>query len=183
MLHLIFSAGIVYLVLTFLTDDPRWENLRSYLYSRFDSNPDFPRLTTFLFGLIIVFVCPELFRLQNLFLGLVVSNRPFGLATLKHVLKSTTHQLLAIHNFSLFDSPNGKSIGLTKRSLKLAAGYLVYLIPTGAFAFVLLFANTDKTVCREMKAPFLLNNNFSPITDLENMYQERREFSWKRTAR
>jgi len=56
------------------------------------------------------------------------------------------------------------------------------VLPSGALAFVLLLASSDKTNCREMKAPFLLDTNYSPALNLEEIIFLRQGISEDRNA-
>ena len=59
----------------------------------------------------------------------------------------------------------------------IICGYFAYILPVGIIGFILLFANSEKNICVEMKAPFLLDNNFEPTSNLTQMFEDRRHGS------
>ena len=120
-------------------------------------------------------VCPILFLVKNLFIGFVLTNDKFAMETVKHLLLSMRHQLVVLHNLSLFDSnPKGRT-NIFPRSFKLIIGYIIYLIPTAICGLVILFSGSTSDICTELKAPFLLDNNFAPTVDMPEMYKMRQD--------
>ena len=157
--------------LSFLIHDERWVNLRSYLFNTLDNPPD-DKNTTFIFGIIISLVCPELFRLQNILLGLTVTNGNVGCKTLMKIIKSTGVHLV-IPDVSVFDTTPKRTFSFRK-CIKLTVGYFVYVLPVLALLYGLLYAQTNQTICRELNARFLLDNNVEPAVNLTKMYEDRR---------
>ena len=58
--------------------------------------------------------------------------------------------------------------------VKLAAGYCLYVVPTGIIGFVFLLASSNTFVCTEMGAPFLLDNSLMPDFNMSELYKMRR---------
>ena len=162
--------------LTFLIHDQRWVNLRSYFFDTLDNPQDdtHDKNTTFIFGIIISLVCPELFRLQNILFGLIVTNGNVSFKTLMKITKSTGEQLVIIHDTFLYDTKPRKRFSFVQKCLKLTVGYLAYVLPVFIMLMALLYGQSDKTICRELNARFLLDNNVEPAVNLTKMYEDRR---------
>ena len=155
--------------MVYLNNDDRWNNLREHYFQVYGE-----KLVTLGFGVVISFICPLVFGFQNIILGLFLTNRTLNLETFRHVFKTTTFQLVVIYDLSLFDKKNGKKIENIWRLGKLAIGYLFYVMPIGIIFYLFLFVKSNSFVCQEMKAPFLLDNNFEPAVNLTKMYEARR---------
>ena len=59
------------------------------------------------------------------------------------------------------------------RFLKLAAGYLFYVLPIGGVGYLFLLVKSESFVCQEMKAPFLLDNAYPPAVNMTHVYEMR----------
>ena len=163
----------------FLHHDERWNNARSYIFDTLGRG-----YTTCLFGVILTFVCPFLFGLNNIVFGLTVTNGKFGINTIKHVIMAMQQELVILHNISLFNSNYDKQRSFCRRCFDLVIGYLFYLVPIGSFGFCLLFAAPQgslQTICSKMNATFLLNNSIPAEVDMEEMFQMRLE-SYRRSS-
>ena len=154
--------------MVFLNDDARWNNLRSHCLDLYG-----PERVSFIFGVIITFICPLVFGFQNILLGLSLTSQKLTFKTFRHVFKTTTYQLVIIYDLTLFDKKNGKKIKNIWRLGKLAIGYFFYVLPIGIIFYLFLFVKSNSFVCQEMKAPFLLDNNYKPVVDMEEIYQAR----------
>ena len=91
---------------------------------------------------------------------------------------TTITQLVVIYDSSLFYKNNKDSKKGIVRVGKMAAGYLLYVLPVGCIGYLFLFVNSifgNSFICQDMKAPFLLNNNFTPAVNIEELYLMRRE--------
>ena len=160
--------------LVFLNNDERWNNLREYSINVYGV-----KSVTCVFGVVISIICPFIFGLQNILLGLMVTNGEFGKETLNHILQSTRTQLVVIYDLTLFDRKNGEKIKSVKniwRLANLAIGYLFYVLPIGIILYLFLFVRYTTFVCQELKAPFLLDNNFKPVNDMDEIWQIRKEY-------
>ena len=71
-----FECTLLKKSVVFLHRDERWRNLRKYLLDRYGVTR-----TTLFYGIVIWLICPVLFRLQYILLGMVQSNKtPFFLS-------------------------------------------------------------------------------------------------------
>ena len=156
--------------LVYLNNDLRWKNLRDY-YMEEDAKG-----VTFIFGLIISVICPFIFQLQNIMLGLFITNGKLNKETFKHVIKTTRKQLVIIYDLTMFDRNPGKKIKVILRMAKLAIGYFFYVLPIGIIGYIFLFINSKSFICQEMKAPFLLDNSYEPAVNLTEASELRTEY-------
>ena len=107
---------------------------------------------TFVFGLIISFVCPVIFCLQNFLLGLFITNGKMSKGTVTHVLKTLVHQLVVVYDLTLFDINNqNQSRKKVWKWAKLGIGYLFYLVPVGIIGYLFLTIRIQFTICTDMK--------------------------------
>jgi len=132
--------------------------------------------TPLIFAIVITFICPILFGLKNVLFGLIISG-DFGTESAKHIIKSMRQQLLVLYNIKLFDPRPDKKRTIYRRCFDLAIGYFLYVVPIAFFGFFFLFYGSTNSICREMKVPFLLDNNFAPAVNMEEMYEMRRTLS------
>ena len=158
----------------FLNNDERWNNLREYYFENYDE-----KLVTFIFGLIINIICPYLFQIQNVVLGLFVTTGILNKENFLHILNTTSYQLVAIYDLTLF---NRSRIRINRfwRMGKLALGYFFYILPTAAIGYLFLFIKTKSFVCQEMKAPFLLDNSYNPSVNMTELYQLRINYFYEK---
>jgi len=157
-----------YQTLIFLHHDERWENVRSNMFLSYGT-----RYTPLIFAIIITFICPILFGLKNLLFGLIISG-DFGIKSAKHIIKSMRQQLVVLYNIKLLESRPDKKRTIYRRWFDLTIGYFLYILPIAFFGFLFLFYGSTSSICREMKVPFLLNNNFAPAVNMTEMYEMRR---------
>lgn len=159
----------------FLHVDERWDNLRIHLLYLFGS-----RGTTFMFGVIISIVCPLMFGLQNVILGMVLTNGPINKSTFYHVIRSLQYQLVVLYDTSLFEIKTAeKQIKMSWRRVRgVIIGYAVYMLPIVALGLVFQFGEPNVTICRPLKATFLVNNeaNLCGYSSLSEIYSQRRTF-------
>ena len=154
----------------FLNNDERWSNFRDYF---FDEQNYGTKKVTFVLGVIISFICPFIFYLQNVLLGLIVNGK-FNKDTLCHVFITTQTQLVVIYDTSVFYKNNQDMRNGFVAFGKMAAGYFLYILPVGFVGYLFLFVNSTSVICQEMKAPFLLNNNFKSVVNMSDLYLMRR---------
>lgn len=133
------------------------------------------KFITFVFGVVIYLICPVIFRIQNILFGLVITNGRLGKNTLIHVCKTTREQLVVIYDITLFNTIFYQPSGFICSFFKVAAGYLVYLLPITLIGYGFLTAKNDSIICYKMKAPFLLDNSYPPAIDMNKLYALRRD--------
>jgi len=153
----------------FLNNDERWSNFRDYC---FDGHGAIK--ITFVFGVIISFVCPFIFYLQNVLLGFIVSGQ-FNKDTLRHVFITTQTQLVVIYDTSVFYKTNKDIRNGILAFGKIAAGYFVYMLPVGFIGYLFLFVYSTSFICHDLKSPFLLNNTIKPVVNMSELYRMKRE--------
>ena len=134
---------------------------------------------TFVFGIIISLICPFTFGLQNLLLGFILSNGTFSKQTVGHVLRTTGTQLVVIYDLTVFDRKFCKNVKIIWRLGKLAVGYFFYVLPIGMIGYLFLFVKSNSFVCREMRAPFLLDNNYPPAVNMTELYGMRIDYYYE----
>ena len=115
-----------------------------------------------------------MFQIQNVVLGLFLTNRKINRKTIIHMIKSTTYQLVIIYDLSLFNQTVGNESKRFWRFCKMTIGYLFYVLPIGIIGYLFLVINSKSFICREMQAPFLLNNSYNPAVDMNELYELRR---------
>ena len=130
-------------------------------------------MVTFVFGVIISFICPFLFRIQNLLLGLCVGNRSISISNIREIFLTTKIQLVLIYDTSIFykNKYSNKLFG----ALRLAVGYFLYILPAMLIGILLLVCSSTSFICQEMEAPFLLNNKINSKENMTHLYEKRRE--------
>ena len=157
--------------LIFLNHDERWSNFREYC---FDEENYGKKYVTFVFGVVISLICPFTFGLQNVLLGLVLNGR-INKNILNHALSTTKTQLVLIYDTSLFYKNNEDNTKGIVEYVKMAAGYFLYVLPVGCIGYVFLLISSTLFVCKDMKAPFLLDNSFKPTGNMTELYLLRRK--------
>ena len=129
---------------------------------------------TLAFGIAISVICPFTFGIQNVLFALVLNGR-VSKNTIGHVLGTTKTQLVVIYDTSLFY----KSIKYETKSIvgyvKMAAGYLLYVLPVGCIGYLFIFVSSTSFVCQDMKARFLLDNSVKPNVNMMELYLMRRK--------
>ena len=171
---LIDNFKTFYQTLVFLNNDERWNNLRNYCFKEYGV-----KVVTFIFGLVISFICPFMFRIQNMMLGLALTNRKLNKDTVRHVLKSMKNQLVIIHDLRLFETSTSKKANFIGQVGKLVVGYFAYILPVCLVGYFFLLTSSESFICQDMKAPFLLNNSFPPAVNMNDLYELRRSNSSK----
>ena len=144
----------------FLNDDERWQNLREYYLEPdgLESDKETTRVT-FVFGAIISFICPLVFVVQNILLGLILTNGKFNLQTFTHVFNTTKYQLVVIYDLSMFDTKPDETTKTWWRLLKMGLGYLFYTLPIGGIGYLFLFINTKASVSKSKNHVKLSDRN------------------------
>jgi len=157
--------------LVFLNHDERWSNFREYC---FDEKNYGTKNVTFVFGIVISLICPFTFGLQNVLLGLVLTGR-INKDIIIHTLSTTKTQLVLIYDTSLFYKNNEDNTKGIVGYVKMAAGYFLYVLPVGCIGYLFLLISSTSVVCKDMKAPFLLDNTFKPSVNMMELYLMRRQ--------
>ena len=155
--------------------DERWDNFRSYLFLIMGKES-----TTCIFGIILALVCPIMFAIQNLLLGMCLfEDTGKSLAAgFCHVLQSMRFQLVVLYDLSLFRGTNKTDTKYSWRGVvRLIVGFVLYILPICGFLTLMLVGNAKITLCRLPKATFLLDNNVVPDVSLSSLYQTRRSFA------
>ena len=129
---------------------------------------------TFVFGIVISVICPFTFGLQNVLLGLVLNGR-INKDIISHVLNTTKTQLVVVYDTSLFYKSNKDNTKGILGYVKMAAGYFLYVLPVGFIGYLFLLISSTSIVCKDMKAPFLLDNSFKPEVNMMELYLMRRQ--------
>ena len=88
------------------------------------------------------------------------------------IIKSTGVHLI-FFDASVFDS-KPKRFSFIRKCIKLTIGCFAYVLPVLVLLFGLLYGQTERTICRELNARFLLDNNVEPAVNLTKMYEDRR---------
>ena len=162
-------------ILIFLLHDERWDNLRSHLFLIFGEER-----TTYVFGVILALVCPIMFGIQNVLLGMCLfEDASKNLANaFCHVMQSMRYQLVVLYDLSLF---RGHKKADTKRSwpgvLRIVVGYILYVLPVCGLVTLSIFGHTKFTLCRLPKATFLLDNDVLPVVNMSTLYRQRQLFA------
>ena len=157
-------------------EDKRWMNLRTHLTSKIGDLG-----ISLVGGIIVSLVCPVMFIVSNILLGIGLNFTSFikgeiG-STFKHIISELKYQTVIISDTSRLEK-NGTD-GFTWRKVpKLSLSFLVYLLPSVALLSVLSFGKTNMTVCHQMKTRFLVDNTFVPgyNLDFEKLYRQRQSY-------
>ena len=148
-------------------------NLRTYLTDKIGDLG-----VTLIGGIIVSIVCPLMFIVGNLFLAIGLNFTSFLKgeirSTVKHIISELILQTVIISDSSKLEK-NGTNGFTWWKIPKLALSFMVYLLPTVAILSVISFGQTNKTLCRPMKAEFLFNNSFVPAfnMDFDTLYRQR----------
>ena len=130
-----------------------------------------------MFGVILALVCPIMFGIQNLLLGMCLfeDSRTNGFL---HVLQSMRCQLVVLYDISIF---RGISKAETKCSwrgvLRILVGYILYVLPICGLITILIHGNASFTLCRVPKSTFLLDNDVLPSVNMATLYEARQSFA------
>ena len=157
-------------------EDNRWLNFRTYLTNKIE---DFG--FTLIGGLIVSLVCPVMFIVSNVLLGIGLNFTSLIqgeiASTLKHIILELNYQTVIISDTSRLEK-NGTSGFTWWKVPKLSLSFLVYLLPSVALLSVLSFGRLNMTLCHPMKAPFLLDNTFVLANNLnfEELYRQRQTY-------
>ena len=157
--------------LIFLNHDERWSNFREYC---FDEENYGKKNVTFVFGIVISVIFPFAFGLQNVLFGLVLNWR-INKDTIGHVLSTTKTQLVVIYDTRLFYKSNKYNTKDIAEYGKMAAGYFLYVLPVACIGYLFLLISSTSVVCKDMKAPFLLDNTFKPDVNMTELYLMRQQ--------
>ena len=162
----------MYQTIMFLHTDERWDTLRSHFIRNFGEQG-----TTCMFGFIIALVCPVMFGIQNVLLGMCLFQHTNN--TLKqafsHVLKSLRYQLVVLYDVQLYRGEN-EIKNKCSQIVRIVVGYYLYALPVCGLVSLSLFAQTDLTLCKSLNAPFLLDSDVSPVVNLSSFYHTRKSF-------
>ena len=159
----------------FLHADERWDPLRSYLFETIGEQG-----TTCVFGVIIYLVCPVMFCIQNLLLGLCLfeHSRTNLAHAINHILQSMRYQLVVLYDLSLFKEQNKPDQKSSWRGVvRIVIGYFSYVLPMVALITLSIRGQGEWTVCTSLNAPFLLDNEVVPVVNISNLYQSRKLFA------
>ena len=161
-------------------EDNRWLNFRTYLTNKIEGFG-----LTLIGGLIVSLVCPVMFIVSNVLLGIGLNfnsfiNGEIG-STFKHIIMELKYQTVIISNSSRLEKNSTNGFTWWKVP-KLSLSFLLYLLPSVALLSVLSFGRSNMTLCHPMKAPFLLDNTFVPANNLnfEELYRQRQKYGEER---
>ena len=166
----------------FLHRDERWKNMRNYLIAQYTDT-----YTTLFSGIVIWLICPFMFQVQYVLLGVILSNNPIGKfgSAMSHSVKSMTHQIVLIYDLSLFQQNPLDGLGLSLLDVvRLIVGYALYLLPIGLLLSGFSLFSFNIPLCRDLHAPWLLDNTAAPAPFvLENGESRTLSFADLKTAR
>ena len=132
---------------------------------------------TCVFGIILALVCPIMFGIQNLLLGMCLfEDSSKNLAySFCHVLQSMRYQLVVLYDLSLFRGHKkaNKKCGV----VRIVIGYSLYILPMCSLILLFLFGHTKRTLCWLPTAAFLLDNDVVPAVSLSTLYHTRQSFA------
>jgi len=132
-------------------------------------------------GIIVSIVCPLMFIVGNFCLAIGLNFTSFIQgeirSTFKHIISELVFQTIIISDSTKFEL-NGAHRFTWWKLPKLALSFMVYLLPTVALLSIISFGRTNLTLCRPMKAEFLLNNNSVPANNLyfNKLYHQRQAY-------
>ena len=176
----ISANGDLSQTLNIIHEDKRWINLRTYLT---DIIGDFG--VTLIGGVIVSLVCPVMFIVSNVLLGIGLNftslmKGEFG-STLNHIISELKYQTVIISDTSRLER-NGTNGFTWWKIPKLSLSFMVYLLPSVALLSVLSFGRSNMTLCHPMQAPFLFDNTFVPANnlDFEELYRQRHIYGWNK---
>ena len=139
--------------------------------------------TTCMFGLIVALVCPIMFGIQNLLLGICLfedstKNLSYGFC---HVLQSMRYQLVVLYDLSLFRGAKTTQMYNCKVTLlgvvRIIVGYILYALPICGLVTLFIFGHANLTLCRSPRAKFLIDNDVLPAVNMSNLYGKRQSFA------
>jgi len=146
----------------------RWAGARQYWIAKLGE-----KLFVFSSGLIIILICPIVPIIQNIIFGLVLNMgckfSNLG-KVLKHICYGITHQTVILTETSSFNTES-----LPTKLIRHLFAYILYLLPPIGVLMLYLLVKTNSVGCRDMTAPFLLNNSVAPSNGytFNEMYQRR----------
>lgn len=133
--------------------------------------------TTFIFGFIISIVCPFLFWIQNILLGMCLYEKSNCADAFRHVVSSLSVQLVVLYDVTLFNKKNNLGIYNSWSGMgRLLFGYTLYVLPLFGFGTLLMWGQLNVTLCRPLSATFLVDNEVVPILNMSSLYQSRQLF-------
>ena len=159
----------MYQTIMFLHTDERWDTLRSHLIQNVGEQG-----TTCMFGIILALVCPVMFGIQNVLLGMCLfQHTNYNLARgFSHVLKSLRYQLVVLYDLKLYRSGN-KIKNKCSQIVRIVVGYFLYVLPVCGLVSLFLFGKANFTICQLLNAPFLLDNDVTPVVNMSSFYHTR----------
>ena len=128
------------------------------------------------FGFIVTLICPLLFGIQYILLGLCITNQTLNKQALKHVINSMITQWILILDLSVFDAKDGNKIENSWRCFKVAIGYFFYVLPMGLVGYLFLFIRYKSFICNDLQAPFLLDNTQKSTVNMTELYELRMNY-------
>ena len=177
-----FECTLLKKSVVFLHRDERWRNLRKYLLDRYGVTR-----TTLFYGIVIWLICPVLFRLQYILLGMVQSNKHSQkcVKTCSNLGRFMADPIVFIYDFSIFKQNPSDVPGLSLLEVvRLICGYIIYLMPIGLLLTAFSLIRFNIPLCRKLHAPWLLDNTATPAPFiLENGKSENISFPDLKTAR
>ena len=126
--------------------------------------------------MIFSFICPFVFHCQTILLGVVITSAWKSLRKCVHIIKSTRVQLVLIYDVQLFANENDRIDFDVYRFIRLSVGYFMYVLPTGIIGYIFLFVRSNHFICEDMKAPFLLDNNYKPEVNITELFELKRKY-------
>ena len=132
-----------------------------------------------IFGVIVSIVCPFMFCLQNLIVGLILNShimtfKKFG-KIFGHSVATLRHQIVVLLDKSrlLYELPNEQASLFD--ILRIACAHAAYLILPIVLFIILTYASNPGIICSPLAAPFLLNNNYAPKLSLPHLFEARQK--------
>ena len=161
-------------IVSFIHDDQRWINLRTYIIDEIGE-----LAVTLIGGLIVSLVCPLMCIVSNVLLAIGL-NFTFLIkgeirSTFEHILSELKYQTVIISDSSKLQK-NRKTEFTWWTVPKVSLSFMMYLVPTIIILLVLSFAKTNLLICRPIKASFLLDNNAVPAIDFEELYRQKQTY-------
>ena len=134
--------------------------MRNYLITEYTDT-----YTTLFSGIVIWLICPVLFQVQYVLLGVALSTEPFKkfAKTISNSVKSMAEQIVLIYDLSLFPENPLDGMGLSVLNVsRLILGYIIYMLPIGLLLTAFSFFSFNVPLCRQLHAPWLLDNTAIP---------------------
>ena len=134
------------------------------------------RGATCVFGIILALVCPIMFGIQNVLLGMCLFEDASKNLTdsFYHVLQSMRYQIVVLYDLSLFRGRNkSEQQASWPGVLRILIGYILYILPICGLMILFKFGKAEFTMCRSLEANFLLDNDVVPAHNMSMLYRER----------